>query len=40
MDVNRLGDRRQGDRRQINKPVSFDRRIGSRRDGRDRRDIE
>jgi len=38
MDPNRLSERRKKDRRNINKPVSVDRRKGSRRDGTERRD--
>ena len=38
MDPNRLSERRIKDRRNINKPVSVDRRKGNRRDGTERRD--
>ena len=38
MDPNRLSERRKKDRRNINIPVSVDRRKGNRRDGTERRD--
>jgi|TARA_B100001013_G_scaffold188514_1_gene113747 hypothetical protein len=38
MDPNRLSERRKKVRRNINKPVSVDRRKGNRRDGTERRD--
>ena len=38
MDPNRLSERRKKDRRNINKPVSVDKRKGNRRDGTERRD--
>ena len=37
MDPNRLNERRKGDRRKINIPVSVDRRKENRRDGSERR---